>query len=99
MVKKERTEMDKQKDKLKRMLIAEREKVAGYEQVAKVNSAYISILLKRLGATTDNKIEIKASEITEALARYGTFAVATEEGFALYYTDDLEGNDTSPEEE
>lgn len=81
--------MDKQKDKLKRMLIAEREKVAGYEQVAKVNSAYISILLKRLGATEDNKIEIKASEITEALTRYGTFAVATEEGFALYYTEPM----------
>ena len=74
----------KQNDSLLKKLADERQKVAGYEQVAKVHSAYISILLKRLGATEDNKIDIKASEVTEALTTYEARAVATEGGFALY---------------
>lgn len=62
-----------------------KERVAGYEQMAQVQSAYISILLKRLGATEDNKVDIKATEVTEALEKYEARAIATEEGFALYY--------------
>lgn len=76
---------DKQKEKLIQMLKTEREKVKGYEQIAKVHSAYISILLKKLGATEENKVDIPASEVTEALARYETRAAATEKGFGLYY--------------
>ena len=72
---------------LKRMIQVEREKVAGYEQLAKVHSAYISILLKKLGATEDNKVEIKATEVTEALEKYEARAIATESGFALYCTE------------
>jgi hypothetical protein len=79
--------MDKQKEKLKQMLMEERQKVAGYEQIAQVHSAYISILLKKLGATEDNKVEIKASEVTEALGKYEARAEATEKGFSLYYTE------------
>lgn len=71
----------------------EKEKVAGYEQVAKMNSAYIAILLKRLGATKDNKVIIPASEVTEALTKYGTWATAAGEGFALYYTESMEKAD------
>ena len=78
---------DKQKDKLKRMLIAEREKVEGYEQIANVHSAYISILLKRLGATEDNKVDVQAAEIAEALEKLEARAVATESGFGLYYAE------------
>jgi hypothetical protein len=76
--------MDKQKEKLKQMLEAERAKVAGYEQLAKVHSAYISILLKKLGATEDNMIVIAASEVTEALKKYEARAIATDGGFSLY---------------
>lgn len=76
--------MDKQKEKLKQMLEAEREKVKGYEQLAKVHSAYISILLKKLGATEDKAIAVKASEVTEALQKYEARAIATEGGFSLY---------------
>ena len=61
-----------------------KERVAGYEQMAQVQSAYISILLKRLGATEDNKVDIKATEVAEALEKYEERAIATEEGFALY---------------
>ena len=77
-------ELKIRRDKLKEMVEREREKVAGYVQVAKVHSAYISILLKKLGATEENKVEIKATEITEALEKYEARAIATEEGFALY---------------
>lgn len=83
----ELAKVKKQNGRLLKMVAEERGKVAGYEQVAKVNSAYISILLKRLGATEDNKIDIKASEVTEALDKYGTWAIATGDGFALYYTE------------
>ena len=69
------------------MIKDEREKVAGYVQVAKVHSAYISILLNKLGATEDNKINIPASEVTEALAKYEARAVATDDGFGLYLTE------------
>ena len=79
--------MDKQKEKLKQMLQAEREKVAGYEQLAQVHSAYISILLQKLGATEDNKVEIKAPEVSDAMAKYEARAVATDSGFALYVTE------------
>ena len=83
--KQELEKVKKQNDKLMKMIGEERQKVAGYEQVAQVNSAYISILLKRLGATEDNKVDIQASEVTEALAKYEARAVATEGGFGLYY--------------
>lgn len=63
----------------------EKGKRSGYEELAIVHSAYISILLKKLGATEENKVDIKASEITEALSKYEARAVATEGGFGLYY--------------
>ena len=77
--------MDKQKEKLKKMLVAEREKVKGYEQIAKVHSAYIAILLEKLGATEDNMLEIKAPDVTEALTKFEARAVQTENGYSLYY--------------
>ena len=49
----------------------ERQKVAGYEQLAKVHSAYISILLKKLGATdSENAIRLTQAEVKEALENY-----------------------------
>ena len=78
--------MDKQKQKLKDMLEAEREKVRGYEQIAKVHSAYIAILLNKLGATEDKPITIKASEVTEALEKYEARAMVEpkESSWKLY---------------
>ena len=76
--------MDKQKEKLKKMLLAEREKVAGYEQVAKVHSAYISILLKKLGATKDNAVAFTDAEVKEALSKYEARAIRAENGWGLY---------------
>lgn len=77
--------MDKQKEKLKTMLEAERQKVAGYEQLAKVHSAYISILLKKLGATKENVITITPDAVKDALEHYEARALANGDGsFGLY---------------
>lgn len=70
--------------RLMKMLTEERERVAGYEQIAQVHSAYISILLKKLGATEDNMITITPSEVTEALKKDEARAVNTGEGWSLY---------------
>lgn len=67
-----------------KMVGEEREKVEGYKQIAKVHSAYISILLNKLGATKDNMITITASEVTEALTKYEARAMQTEDGYSLY---------------
>lgn len=83
--KQELEKVKKQNDKLMKMIGEERQKVAGYEQVAQVNSAYISILLKRLGATEDNKVDIQAAEVSEALTKYEARAVAIDGGFGLFY--------------
>lgn len=82
--KQEMAKAKKQNDRLLKMVSEEREKVAGYEQLAKVHSAYISILLKRLGATKDSMITITASEVTDALKNYEARAMPTEEGYGLY---------------
>ena len=75
---------EKRIDALKTMVESERQKVAGYEQLAKVHSAYISILLNKLGATNDNPITITASEVKEALKKYEARALPSEDGFSLY---------------
>lgn len=76
--------LKKRNERLLNMAKEAREKVAGYEQLAKVHSAYISILLKRLGATEDNMLTITASEVTEALSKYEARAMPAEDGFSLY---------------
>ena len=82
--KQELERVKKQNKKLLKMINDEREKVAGYEQIAKVHSAYISILLKKLGATKDNIITITAEEVREALRKYEARAMLAEEGYRLY---------------
>ena len=66
--------MDKQKEKLKQMLEAEREKVKSYEEVAKVHSAYIGILLRRLNATEENGVTITREEVSHAISHFETRA-------------------------
>ncbi len=76
----------KQNERLRKMIGEEREKVAGYEQVARVHSAYITILLKRLGADKDNAVDIRAHEIAEALEKNEARAFISEKGtYSLYY--------------
>ena len=63
----------------------EKEKVAGYEQLAKVHSAYISIILKKLGATDRYKaISFTRAEVKEALEKNETRALIDGDGYKLY---------------
>ena len=80
-----RSKKQKWIDHLEGLLDMEKQKVAGYEQLAKVHSAYIAILLRKLDATEDNPINIKASDVTQALEMYESRAIATNDGFGLYY--------------
>ena len=70
---------------LEEQLTAERNKIYGYEEMAKVYSAYIYILLQKLGATKDNVVDIKLSEAEEALKKGETRATKTEDGWGLYF--------------
>ena len=64
----------------------EKGKRVGYEELARVHSAYISILLNELGATKDNMITITASEVKEALEKCEVKAVPNDDGsYSLYY--------------
>lgn len=85
ITKKQQLQNEKNRNRrLMKMLTAEREKVEAYEQIAQMHSAYISILLKKLGATEDNMVTITPSEVTEALKKYEARAVNTGEGWSLY---------------
>ncbi|MBE7025040.1 MAG: hypothetical protein E7408_03175 [Ruminococcaceae bacterium] len=77
--------MDKQKEKLKQMLEAERAKAKGYEELAKIHGAYISILLKKLGCTKDNRFAVTPSDVREALEKYEARALPEGDGYGLYY--------------
>ena len=69
--KQELEKVKKQNNRLLEMVNAEREKVKGNEEIAKVHSAYIAILLKKLGATDSNKaITIPKGEVMKALEQY-----------------------------
>lgn len=73
-----------QKERLLKMVTDSREEVKGYIQLAQVHSAYISILLNKLGATEDKPITITSAEVTEALEKYEARAMPAEEGFNLW---------------
>lgn len=52
---------------------AEKEKVKGYEQLAKIHNAYISILLNKLGAVSvESAVTITDDEIKRAMAVFET---------------------------
>jgi len=54
-------------DTLLKMIGEEREKVAGYEQLAKLHAAYIAFLLRKLGATKDNPLAITKEDVAGAM--------------------------------
>lgn len=80
--------MDKQKEKLMQMLEEERTKVKGYEEVAKLHSAYISILLSKLNATEDNAVTISRDEVSRAMSHFETRVYTDGKGeWCLYYAE------------
>ncbi len=62
--------LQKKNEQLFKMVNDEREKTAGYEQVARLYTAYISILLRMLNATEEKRVTIKGTDIKEALERF-----------------------------
>ena len=66
-------------------IAADKEMIRGCEQVAQVHSAYISILLKRLGATEGNAVVISPQEISEAMKKELPRANVEDGTYKLYY--------------
>lgn len=83
---------------LEAALAEERDKVKGYEQIAKIHGAYIAILLKKLGATEENKLHIPASEVKAHIETCEVRAEVTDNGYSLYYTDENRAPDTRQNE-
>lgn len=84
MIKKDK--LKKLNEKLVEMVKAEKEKVAGYNQIAKLHSAYIAILLDKLGGTEDNPILIENIDVTNALEETEVRGYPPYEGaWCLYY--------------
>lgn len=78
---------DKTKIKLKQMkqrYETEREKVNAYGQIVKMYSAYIGLLLQKLGATKDAPVKLLHDDITKAMDEFETRALSTEAGFEMY---------------
>ena len=84
LTKQQRLEMEEKKNaKLVKMVNAEREKVAGYEQLAKLHVAYIAYLLQKLGATRENPVAITKDDVAEAM-KLEVRGTPDGEGFKLY---------------
>ena len=65
------------------MVNDEREKVAGYEQIAKLHAAYIAHLLSKLGATKENPVTITKNDVAAAM-KLEVRGAPCEDGFKLY---------------
>lgn len=73
----------KKNETLLKMVETERERVAGYEQLAKLHAAYIAFLLQKLGATKGNPVPITKEDVAEA-TKLEVRGLPDGEGFKLY---------------
>ena len=84
LTKQQRLEIEERKNaKLLKMVNDEREKVAGYEQIAKLHAAYIAYLLQKLGATKETPVTITKDDVAEAM-KLEVRGATCNEGFKLY---------------
>ena len=92
MTKKQELEKERERNKkLLAMVNDARERVKGYEQLAKVHSAYIAVLLKDMGADKDNAFNIKPESVADALANLETRALPMEDGSWSLYVEHVGG--------
>lgn len=77
-------------NKLEAELADEKQKVKGYEELAKLHSAYIAILLQKLKATEENKVTITKDDITQGMFNLETRAHITEDGIITLYCAEIE---------
>ena len=94
MLGKKKREIERLKKKNERLLAMveyEKQNSKGHEQVAQIQNAYVSILLKKLGATSeDTAIVIKNEEITNALDHCETRGSIPDIGvWKLYCEEDI----------
>ena len=59
----------RQNERLRKMYEIERDKTAGYEELAKVQNAYVAILLKKLNATETKPVTITNDDVKEVLGK------------------------------
>lgn len=81
----DKTNSELQIAQLEKIVAAEKEKAIAYEQIAKIHSAYIAILLKKLEASKDNAVVITSEDVNEAMEKYETRGLPVEGGFGLYF--------------
>ena len=82
---KEAARLKKQNEKLRKMYEDARKDIAGHEELAKIHTAYVGLLLEKLGATKENPVTITNEEVREALAKLDVRAsVAGSCSFNLY---------------
>lgn len=78
-------------NKLEAELAEEKQKVKGYEELARVHSAYIAILLQRLKATKDKPVVIDTEEVMQALSNLEVRACVDETERAWkFYVEEIE---------
>jgi uncharacterized protein (UPF0371 family) len=78
----------KQNEMLRKMYEAEREKSAGHEELAKIQNAYIAILLKKLGATNETPVTITNEDVKEVLGSDIVRVSVSEKGVWRFYIEE-----------
>lgn len=85
---KEAARRKKQNEKLRKMYEDARQVIAGHEEVARIQTACIAILLNKLKATKENPVTITAEEVKEALKTDNVKAGIEEAGVWKLYCED-----------
>lgn len=78
----------KQNEMLRKMYESEREKSAGHEELAKIQNAYIAILLKKLGATNETPVTITNEDVKEVLGSDIVRVSVSEKGAWQFYIEE-----------
>ena len=66
---KEAARRKRQNEKLRKMYEDKRREVAGHEELASIQTTYIAILLKKLGATKESPVTITKDEVSAIFAK------------------------------
>lgn len=85
---KEAARRKRQNEKLRKMYEAERQKVAGHEELKRIQNAYVAILLNKLGATEENPVTITNDDVKEALANDNVRATISDVGVWKLYCEE-----------
>ena len=80
------TKLKEQNEKLIRMLESEKQKAKAYNKIFQIHSAYVAILLKKMGADKDNAVTLTTEEVMSAKEKLEARATVEAEGvYKLFY--------------